>query len=242
LVVGAVLVLGVAINALFSQYETTRREQSVYASPAANALRDEHFDRAMRYALQAYPPRGSIPWLTPYSTELEGKLAGGALSTRLSRLLKVHTGAVRSAAFSPDGKRVVTVSDDNTARIWDAERGSEIASLKGHTGTVLSAAFSPDGKRVVTASIDRTARIWDVTWATLIRGATLRERVCAEKLIGAAQEFTSTEFQDPILSRIDPTDPIARNPCLRRGPLSVEYWMRVPGDLWRFVRTLTVPN
>jgi hypothetical protein len=41
-------------------------------------MKEEQFDRAMRYALQAYPPRGHIPWITPFSTELEGKLAGGA--------------------------------------------------------------------------------------------------------------------------------------------------------------------
>ena len=40
--------------------------------------------------------------------------------------------SVCSAAFSPDGKRVVTASDDNTARLWDAETGREIATLKGH--------------------------------------------------------------------------------------------------------------
>ena len=66
-----------------------------------------------------------------------------------------------SAAFSGDGKRVVTASADNTARIWDAESGKEIVVLKGHTDTVWSAAFSADGKRVVTASADNTARIWD---------------------------------------------------------------------------------
>ena len=44
-----------------------------------------------------------------------------------SRSLKGHTGSVRSAAFSPDGKRIVTASEDNTARLWDAESGKEIA-------------------------------------------------------------------------------------------------------------------
>ena len=62
------------------------------------------------------------------------------------------TRPVRSAAFSPDGKHVVTASEDNTARIWDAETGREIATLKGHDDSVVSAAFSPDGERVVTAS------------------------------------------------------------------------------------------
>ena len=57
-----------------------------------------------------------------------------------------------SAAFSPDGKRVVTASNDKTARVWDADSGKALASLQGHTAQVRSAAFSPDGKRVVTAS------------------------------------------------------------------------------------------
>ena len=104
--------------------------------------------------------------------------------------------------------------------------------------SVQSAAFSPDGKRVVTASGDSTARLWDVTWATLVRGDDLRERVCAEKLIGAAREFALAELADPILRGIDPNNPVARNPCLRRGPLSLDYWTRIPGDFWRSFRAL----
>ena len=67
-----------------------------------------------------------------------------------------------SAAFSPDGKRIVTASEDKTARLWDAETGKPIGEpLKGHEGQVWSAAFSPNGKRIVTASLDKTARLWD---------------------------------------------------------------------------------
>ena len=65
-----------------------------------------------------------------------------------------------SAVFGPDGKRVVTASGDDTARIWDAASGNLSAVLKGHTFEVSSAAFSPDGRRVVTVSNDKTARIW----------------------------------------------------------------------------------
>ena len=140
---------------------------------------------------------------------------------------------VSSAAFSADGKRVATASWDGKARIWDAESGKEIAVLKGHNIIVYTAAFSGDSKRVVTASMDHTARIWDVTWATLMRDDALREGVCAEKLIGAAREFTDGEMEDPVLRGIDKNDPIARNPCLRRGPLSLDYWTRLPGQLWR---------
>jgi hypothetical protein len=90
--------------------------------------------------------------------------------------------------------------------------------------------------RVVTAS--SAAHIWPVAWATRVRGEILRERVCAEKLVGAAQEFTASELADPILRGIDPADPVARNPCLRRGPLAWEYWTRLPGGLWRWMRSL----
>jgi hypothetical protein len=95
---------------------------------------------------------------------------------------------------------------------------------------------------VVTASADGTARIRDVTWATLARGDTLRERVCVEKLIGQAQEFTDAELEDPILRGIDKDDPVARNPCLRRGPLSLDYWTRTPIQIWRSLRVAVFAN
>ena len=47
---------------------------------------------------------------------------------------------------------VVTASEDNTARLWDAAAGKEIAVLRGHENSVWSAAFSPEWTRVVTAS------------------------------------------------------------------------------------------
>ena len=75
--------------------------------------------------------------------------------------LKGHTDLVWSASFSADGRRVVTASADQTARVWDADTGKQLALLKGHTNFVISASFSADGRRVVTASADQTARVWD---------------------------------------------------------------------------------
>jgi WD40 repeat protein len=66
------------------------------------------------------------------------------------------------AAFSLDGKRIVTASRDRTARIWDAATGEPIAVLGGHDGPVRSAAFSPDGRLILTTSDDKTARLWDI--------------------------------------------------------------------------------
>ncbi len=79
-------------------------------------------------------------------------------------VLAGHTEEVYSAAYSPDGKSIVTASADQTVRIWDAATGKELRSLN-HTQSVRSASYSPDGKTIVTASADGIARIWDVaTW------------------------------------------------------------------------------
>jgi tetratricopeptide (TPR) repeat protein len=77
--------------------------------------------------------------------------------------LRGHEDVVSSAAFSPDGKRIVTASADETVRLWDAATGKPIAEpLRGHDDVMQSAAFSPDGKRIVTASRDGTARLWEI--------------------------------------------------------------------------------
>jgi WD40 repeat protein len=75
--------------------------------------------------------------------------------------LSGHNGFVRDAAFSADGTRLVTASDDGTARVWDARTGAALFTLAGHTDAVLSASFSTDGARIFTFGADGTARVWD---------------------------------------------------------------------------------
>jgi WD40 repeat protein len=104
-------------------------------------------------------------------------LALVTLQSRFSSVVLPHLNAVRSAAFSPDGKRIVTASQDSatrmgnarqsvtassdkTARVWNADGTGEPLVLRGHDSPVNSAAFSPDGRRIVTASEDQTARVY----------------------------------------------------------------------------------
>ena len=44
-----------------------------------------------------------------------------------------HSGTVNSIAISPDGKRVVSGSDDNLVKTWNAETGAEVSSHGGRS-------------------------------------------------------------------------------------------------------------
>jgi WD40 repeat protein len=80
--------------------------------------------------------------------------------------LRGHRQAITSAAFSPDNQRIVTVSEDRTARLWDTATSTERAVFRGHQQAISNAAFSPDGQSIVTASDDDTVRLWRIEPST----------------------------------------------------------------------------
>ncbi|HTG44401.1 MAG TPA: serine/threonine-protein kinase, partial [Verrucomicrobiae bacterium] len=72
-----------------------------------------------------------------------------------------HHDTVKSIAFFPDGQRIVTSSEDKTARVWDMVTGKELLKLSGHKSSVNCVVVSPNGKQIATASSEGTVKVWD---------------------------------------------------------------------------------
>ena len=153
------------------------RQAELAASSRNQALRDQsHYlsDLSQRQtaagdttagillALEALPEDMAAPD-RPYVVEAEAALYAAVQAHREVAVLSGHEGPVTEGAFSPDGSRMVTVSFDQTARLWDVPSGDEVAVLSGHRQPVVDVAYSPDGTLLATASTDRTARVWDAT-------------------------------------------------------------------------------
>ncbi len=120
-------------------------------------------------------PAGSLPPANAAPSSPDGKQPAAAPGDGLvreweaqSRMPLTETlktaGPVMSAQFSPDGKRILTMSGTEThgtAQLWDAQTGQPLTGPLRDGNKLNSAQFSPDGKQIVTASADKTARVWD---------------------------------------------------------------------------------
>ena len=85
-------------------------------------------------------------------------------------------------SFSPDGRSILSASDDGTLKLWDATSGHPILSLAGHTDSVRACAFSSDGRSILSASDDGTLKLWDAASGRPIlslEGHTTWVRACA---------------------------------------------------------------
>jgi WD40 repeat protein len=179
-----------------TQSETSRQQDRRPAEGKAGAKAPQGgFDRS-RQASDASADGVAARFATPEDlqdlsagdgsfSDLFGQLFGAAAPTQeaapglsaaaakpakwqVVKTLKGHTRKVCRAAFSPDGKWVVTASEDKTARVWEVATGRTVAELRGHEEGVNAAAFSPDGILVATASDDGRARVWQAATGQMV--------------------------------------------------------------------------
>ncbi len=166
------LTVAAILGAWFGFSEKTAAESSRNALQGQFAVAEARRAQVLALALQDEPDP-TIVEAVALSALPEGDAGGKAEPHLLDRLVLAanakaqrmvitgHGNEALDAAYSPDGRHIVTASVDGKARIWNAATGALELTLAGHTDVVESVAYSRDGTRIATASDDKTVRIWE---------------------------------------------------------------------------------
>ena len=85
-----------------------------------------------------------------------------AITGGQTAVLSGHMNEVNSLTFSPDGKSLVSGSDDKSVKFWDVQTGGVIKTFYGHTQQVWSVSISADCTRIASGSKDNTIRLWGI--------------------------------------------------------------------------------
>jgi WD40 repeat protein len=138
---------------------------------------DKMIESAIKRRYQS--ARDILTDLNNYSSNIREELAGDNLGISESETFALplnnqaqkwecvktligHTWVIYGVAITPDGKNIVSCSEDQTIKIWNLETGELEKTLIGHLGKVLSIAITSDGEKIVSCSYDGSIKFWSL--------------------------------------------------------------------------------
>jgi len=144
------------------------KAQAIGAQQSEKLLRSQIEIRALLFAMQTAPdPELGLmiaiegAQRDPQNPVLMEALHEAIVRSPLRSVLRGHTADLTSAAFGPDGDRIVTASYDTSARIWNWRSivANTTVTIADSTNGLTSAVFSPDGRYVATSGQDTQVHI-----------------------------------------------------------------------------------
>jgi WD40 repeat protein/tetratricopeptide (TPR) repeat protein/tRNA A-37 threonylcarbamoyl transferase component Bud32 len=112
-----------------------------------------------------------VPGMTCLALSRGGTVATGHSDTRIRLFnlasgkplgeLEGHVAPLNSLAFSPDGRRLVSVAGDRAIKIWNVATGRELLTFRDHVREVERVAWSPDGRKIASVGWDHALRVWE---------------------------------------------------------------------------------
>jgi WD40 repeat protein len=173
-----------------------------------------------------------------------------------------HGGRVTAALFTPDGRSLVTASDDGDAILWDVRRRAATETLSGHASGIAALQLTPDGHTLFSAGLDGSMLVWDLAGTRRLgrpfeAGGSTRARAAlsadGRRLAIGQQDgrVSIVDLRDPQRRRTFPVVPeggaIGGIRFVPGGPLAVVtgsdgYTALVDTEKGRVVRTLRDPS
>ncbi|MBW4561527.1 MAG: hypothetical protein KME32_10310 [Mojavia pulchra JT2-VF2] len=113
------------------------------------------FESSEIQALLTQAQQCKTPCLLPQTANFI--LPGGPLV----RTILGHSGSIYTVALTPDGKYIISGSDDKTIKVWNWQTGEEVRTLAGHDDYVRAIVLTSDGKYIISGSHDTTIKVWN---------------------------------------------------------------------------------
>jgi len=110
------------------------------------------------------------------------------LSEKICLKIDGHNDNISSLEESPDGKKIITASEDNTLKVWDIS-GKLLHTLKGHFAGIKTVAITPNSNLIISGSEDYNIRIWDIETGRLLKVLQDHEFSISKLKISSSSKF-----------------------------------------------------